>query len=213
MTLSELICCKRRGRPKTQSDEQQASAVLQEARKLLLEAGYERMTMDAVAGRCRMSKRTIYKLFPSKQALLTALIEDHRASVFGLPGDYDHLPVEQALAQIFRVDVDGEEDVERWALLRVLKAESGKSEELMSILKANTADKIPQLLSGWLADQTEAGRLNVGEPDASAKILLDMMFSCIFDKHGKLCDWPVAAERRRHMRLCIDIFVNGSGPK
>jgi AcrR family transcriptional regulator len=193
-----------------QSDEQQASAILQEARKLLLEAGYERMTMDAVAGRCRMSKRTIYKLFPSKQALLTALIEDHRASVFGLPGDYDHLPVEQALAQIFRVDIDGEEDVERWALLRVLKAESGKSEELLGILKANTADKIPQLLSGWLAAQTSTGRLAVREPDASAKILLDMMFSCIFDKHGKLCDWPDATKRRRHMHLCIDIFVNGS---
>lgn len=209
MTLSELICCRRRGRPKASSDEEQAQGILKEARALLLEAGYERMTMDAVACRCRMSKRTIYRLFPSKQALLTALIEDHRASVFGLPGDYSHLPVEEALAQIFRVDVDGDEDVERWALLRVLKAESGKSEELMAILKANTADKIPQLLAGWLDHETAAGRLRVEDSEATAKILLDMMFSCIFDKHGKLCDWPDAEGRRRHMRLCIDVFVNG----
>lgn len=209
--LKEAMKFQRRGRPKVSSDEEQTCSVISEARRVLLEQGYEGMKMDAVAARCRMSKRTIYKLFPSKEALFIALIEDHRSSLFGLPGDYDHLPVDEALASIFKLDVSGEDDIERWAVLRVLKAESAASAEVLAILKANTADKIPVMLSDWIEDQNKKGRLRTDDPRNAAKILLDMMFGCIFDKHGKLCEWPQADARMAYQRQCIDIFVNGCG--
>lgn len=199
----------RRGRPKVSSDEQQAAAVVAEARRIFIEQGYERMTMDGIAARCRMSKRTIYQLFASKQAVMKAVIEDHRAQIFGLPGDYDGLPLEEALSQIFRINVDGDDDLQRWAVLRAIKAEAAKSEELLAIIRANTADLIPAMLADWIAEQADRGRIEVPDPARAAKILLDMVFGCVFDKNGRLCEWPDAEDRRVYMRDCISIFVNG----
>lgn len=206
---AEPAACVRRGRPKVSSDEQQAAAVVAEARRIFIEQGYERMTMDGIAARCRMSKRTIYQLFASKQAVMKAVIEDHRAQIFGLPGDYDGLPLEEALSQIFRINVDGDDDLQRWAVLRAIKAEAAKSEELLAIIRANTADLIPGMLADWIAEQAGRGRIAVPDPARAAKILLDMVFGCVFDKNGRLCEWPDAEDRRVYMRDCISIFVNG----
>lgn len=206
---AEPAACVRRGRPKVSSDEQQAAAVVAEARRIFIEQGYERMTMDGIAARCRMSKRTIYQLFASKQAVMKAVIEDHRSQIFGLPGDYDGLPLEEALSQIFRINVDGDDDLQRWAVLRAIKAEAAKSEELLAIIRANTADLIPGLLADWIAEQADRGRIEVPDPARAAKILLDMVFGCVFDKNGRLCEWPDAEDRRVYMRDCISIFVNG----
>jgi AcrR family transcriptional regulator len=203
------IACIKRGRPKLLSNEQQAAAVVSEARRMFIEQGYEKMTMDGIAARCRMSKRTIYQLFASKQAVMKAVVEDHRAQIFGLPGDYGGLPLEEALAGIFRIDVDGDEDLQRWAVLRAIKSEAAKSDELLAIIRANTADLIPGLLADWLAEQVRMGSIAVPDPARAAKILLDMVFGCVFDKNGRLCEWPDAEDRRVYMRECISIFVNG----
>jgi AcrR family transcriptional regulator len=176
---------------------------------MFIEHGYERMTMDALSTRCRMSKRTIYQLFPSKQAVMKAVIEDHRAQIFGLPGDYEGMPLEEALGLIFRIDVQGEDDIQRWAVLRAIKAGASKSDELLAIIKANTADLIPHMLAAWLSEQEAQGRLKMRDPSMAAKILLDMVFGCVFDKSGRLCEWPEPEDRRIYMRECIRIFVDG----
>lgn len=208
--MSEInSTCSRRGRPKLHSDEEQSAVVVSEARRIFIEHGYGKMTMDVIAARCRMSKRTIYQLFPSKQAVMKAVIEDHRSQIFGLPGNYDGLPLEEALAGIFRINVEGEDDLQRWAVLRAIKAEAAKSDELLSIIRANTADLIPGLLSDWLSVQARLGRLDLEDPSRAAKILLDMVFGCVFDKNGRMCEWPDAEDRRIYMRDCISIFING----
>lgn len=46
--------------------------LLQATQDLLVEEGFERLTMDAVATRCGASKSTIYRRWPSKTALVVA---------------------------------------------------------------------------------------------------------------------------------------------
>jgi AcrR family transcriptional regulator len=46
--------------------------LLRAAQDLLIEEGFERLTMDAVARRCGASKATIYRRWPSKTALVVA---------------------------------------------------------------------------------------------------------------------------------------------
>ena len=46
--------------------------LLQATQDLLIEEGFERLTMDAVAKRCGASKATIYRRWPSKTALVVA---------------------------------------------------------------------------------------------------------------------------------------------
>jgi AcrR family transcriptional regulator len=56
----------RRGRPRSEKAQQ---AILAAALELLLEQGLRAMSMDAVAERAGVSKATIYRWWPSKEAL------------------------------------------------------------------------------------------------------------------------------------------------
>lgn len=57
------------GRPLDASIDEQ---LLRATQDLLIEEGFERLTMDAVAKRCGASKATIYRRWPSKTALVVA---------------------------------------------------------------------------------------------------------------------------------------------
>ena len=57
------------GRP---SDPAIDAELLRAAQDLLIEEGFDRLTMDAVARRCGASKATIYRRWPSKTALVVA---------------------------------------------------------------------------------------------------------------------------------------------
>src|SRR3954453_20726275 len=57
------------GRPVNAAIDQQ---LLRATQDLLIEEGFERLTMDAVARRCGASKATIYRRCPSKAALVVA---------------------------------------------------------------------------------------------------------------------------------------------
>ena len=57
------------GRPVNAAIDEQLLGATQD---LLIEEGFERLTMDAVARRCGASKATIYRRWPSKTALVVA---------------------------------------------------------------------------------------------------------------------------------------------
>lgn len=48
------------------------------ARELLVEHGYNGMTIDAVAGRAEVSAQTVYAIFRSKRGILTELLDEAR---------------------------------------------------------------------------------------------------------------------------------------
>lgn len=52
-------------------------AILDAALELVAEAGYDRMTMDAVAGRAKASKATIYRHWPGKAQLVADAMQCH----------------------------------------------------------------------------------------------------------------------------------------
>jgi AcrR family transcriptional regulator len=74
-TFSELetgapVCHGLRERQREARDE----AVLQAAYAIMEEKGYEAMTMDELADRAGISKRTLYHHFPSKEAIATLTV-------------------------------------------------------------------------------------------------------------------------------------------
>jgi AcrR family transcriptional regulator len=64
---SELCNPARPGRPRDEAREQ---AILDAAVELIVEVGYDRMSMDAVAARAHASKATIYRRWPGKVDLV-----------------------------------------------------------------------------------------------------------------------------------------------
>lgn len=63
------------GRGLREGSAQKRSAILAAARALFLADGFDRTSMDAVAARAAVSKRTVYDYFGDKKTLLSAVVE------------------------------------------------------------------------------------------------------------------------------------------
>lgn len=66
----------RAGRPPTLSQEDRHRLILSAAEKTFLDAGYGAATMEEIAKRAGMSKKTLYQHFPDKAAVFEAMIRD-----------------------------------------------------------------------------------------------------------------------------------------
>lgn len=200
---------KPRGRPKLRPDEVQRDMIVSAARAIYLSRGYASTTMDAVATRCGMSKRTLYRLFPTKIDLLKAIVVDHRRSMLELPRPDDDAPLDQALAEIFRFDIDEREFDERTAFIRFTLAEAALFPEITAILVADGAGVSRAMLAQWLERQVERGRLAIPDPLAAARMLMDMIFGVFVGRFPEdaIRDHPT---RLAYARGCIDVFLDGT---
>ena len=200
-----------RGRPKLVSDDTQRSLIVDGARQLFIEKGYGRTTTDDVASRCRISKQTLYRLFPGKPALLAAVIEAHRYSMLAIHGDYDAMPIEQALQQIFRIDLDPKIESDNLAILRLVVLESQQHPELEEMLLRYGAEKARADLSKWLKARRKKGLIDIDDADGLAHILLDMVFGPMVLKLDDVAKRRKPQQRKDHIRRCISIFLYGIG--
>lgn len=198
-----------RGRPRTVPDATRRKEIATQALQMFRELGYARLTTDAVAARCQISKRTLYRLFASKTELIAAIIETHRESMIALPGDYDHLSLAQALDLIFFNDIDDEADRQRFAFLQFLFVEAAIHPELEAIAGKYGRDTTLKLLEEWIAHQCALGRMSVPNAADAARMLMDMVVgSTAPARHGAI-QWPGNERRRTYVRECIRVFLCG----
>jgi AcrR family transcriptional regulator len=203
-----------RGRPKLVSDDAQRSLIAESARKLFIEKGYGRTTTDDVAAQCRISKQTLYRLFPGKPALFAAVVDAHRYSMLALPGDYDAMPTEQALQQIFRIDLDPQAERDNLALLRLVMLETQQHPELEELLFRYGAEKARADLSKWLRARCKRDRIDISDAADLVHILLDMIFGPMILKLDAAMARRRPPKREDHIRRCVSIFLHGiSGNK
>jgi AcrR family transcriptional regulator len=206
---SEPTSARGRGRPKLLSDESQKALIVDGARQLFLERGYGRTTTDDVAAQCRISKQKLYRLFPGKPALFAAVVDAHRHSMLALPGDYNAMPLDEALLKIFHFDIDAAVERERIALLQMVVHEARQFPELEAILRQYGAERSRDELAKWLIAQHRRGRIRIDNGRRTAQILMDMIFGAVVPKIGDSVVLQQAAQRRKHVRQCIAIFLNG----
>lgn len=204
---------RRPGRPKQMSDSEQATAIARKARDLFMAKGYGQTSMEDIVAACRISKRTLYRLFPSKAEVFGAVISDHRQSMLALPGDYDDCPIEDALARIFRIDIDDHSNTERFSLIHFALVESRQFPELKTLLTTHGEERSRLDLSTWLASQSRLGRIVCDNPNDVAKALMDMIFGA-FARHAvDMPDYPRSEERARYFRACIKLATQGLIPR
>lgn len=200
-----------RGRPKVVDDATQRGRIVAAARDVFLAGGYDATTMDAVAQRAGVSKKTVYQLFDGKDALFAAIVAAHRDLMLNVPDGDDDRPLDMALESIFRLDLDEESERDRTALLRLLMLEMPRRPELARVVFRHGPEESRAILARWLARQAERGRIVVGDPAVAASLLLHMVFAPVgFDEDGPRLPGP--DDRRAHARAAFRIFLNGVVP-
>jgi AcrR family transcriptional regulator len=202
-----------RGRPKTTSDEAQRGAITEAAKTLFLEKGYGSARTDDLTTRCKISKQTLYRLFPGKAALFAAVVTTYKRDWLDFSAADDELTLEEALARIFRIDISPEADQERLTFVRLVVTESHSSPELTEILRECGSDASRAELAHWLTRQAARGRLLVDDADSLARMLMDMIFGAIILKGVGELEWPGSIDRQAHIRRCIAVFLNGVRPR
>lgn len=73
--MKKQIAKKRKRSPRVKKKYEQArTEIIEVAQRILLDGGVEAVTLASVAGELRMTKQALYHYFPSKEALLRALV-------------------------------------------------------------------------------------------------------------------------------------------
>ncbi|WP_272701408.1 TetR/AcrR family transcriptional regulator [Desulfovibrio sp. Fe33] len=202
----------RRGRPKAMSDDERRKRIVQTAEKLFVRKGFAGTRTLEIAARCKISKQTMYRLFPTKLDLFAAVVEAHRMKMVDFSDRYDDLPLDQALARMFMIDLDQESYELRAAFLRTINIESVQHPQIRDLLRRQGGRRTRMELKAWLDRQCEKGRLDVESTDSAAHMLMDTLVGAVFfDALGGF-GWANREERAAHFRRCIDIFLKGALP-
>jgi TetR/AcrR family transcriptional regulator, regulator of autoinduction and epiphytic fitness len=158
-------------------------AILTAVNRLLADKGFDLMTVDEVAARVGIAKASLYKHFPSKEALAAAAMARllHRALD----------AVDQQAARAEATPVQRIEAVVRWALTQQLAGEMPTLPSQNSTLREELLGhrgymdalmRLSDRLGGWIEAAQAAGEL---DPELPAELIL-------FSIYARACD-PVPA--------------------
>jgi AcrR family transcriptional regulator len=129
--------------------------ILDAAKSVFLEAGFERTSMDAVAAEAQTSKRSLYAHFPTKDALFLAITERTRelfAARIGSPERYADDPAEAVARYCARF-----QQLLRWSVVaqtcRICISEASRLPQAASGLYDAFFGTALDLLATYLADR------------------------------------------------------------
>src|SRR5260221_497525 len=204
---------RRGGRPSRQEAARLESLILDAATDLFLSEGYGAVSIEALAGGLRISKRTFYARFRNKadlfKAVVTRLIERWRASFEA------HLVASPSVEETLRIAAEQILAVtmtpEALALYRIIIAEARRFPELAQVMSEVGAESGVSRIAQLLQREADAGRLRLDDARFAAEQFMVMV---------------VAGPRRRALglgtpldeqelalwaRSTVRLFLNGLG--
>ncbi len=203
---------RRGGRPSRKASEQLGELILDAATELFLTRGFGATTIEAVAQRVRISKRTFYHRFLDKPALFAAVV--HRIikrlrPAAGIPlieGADLQSVLERLATFILRAAVSPQ----AIALHRLIVAESARFPQLTEVLaREGGTEEAITLIAGALEREVKMGRLKLDDPVFAAQQFLQMVIA-LPQRRGMGLGTPMS-ERELTEWPCrvVDLFLNG----
>ncbi|MGW1610150.1 TetR/AcrR family transcriptional regulator [Streptomyces sp. NPDC002285] len=167
------------------------AAILSAAQELFLADGFDRSSVDAVAARAEVSKRTVYDYFGDKQTLLKAVVDAVGQSLVTtirrtlddtLTGLTEDAELEDALVTFsMRIATDMLGSAEYATLQRLVRAESAHLPHRGYNSMADTPD---EAIAERFAALAAAGLLEVPDPRLAADQFIALTFGVALDRLG-----------------------------
>jgi TetR/AcrR family transcriptional regulator, mexJK operon transcriptional repressor len=170
---------------------QKRVAILSAARELFLSDGFDRSSVDAVAARAKVSKRTVYDYFGDKQTLLEAVVDAAGRSLVTtiqrtlddtLTDRTDAADLEDALVAFsMRIATDMLGSAEYATLQRLVRTETRQVSRRGYSSMAHTPD---EALAERFAAFAAAGLLDAPDPRLAADQFIALTFGVALDRLG-----------------------------
>ncbi|MGP4111728.1 TetR/AcrR family transcriptional regulator [Streptomyces sp. 4N509B] len=158
--------------------ERSRQAILAAARELVLELGYARVTIEAIAARAGVGKQTIYRWWPSKGAVVLdsvlALSEGEEGIRLPDTGDLD-----TDLRSVMRATVAEFADPAFEAPLRALTTEIVDDPALAALYREKLAGPVDEAKKERLRSAQRAGQLKA---DADLDLVLEVLYAPLFQR-------------------------------
>jgi TetR/AcrR family transcriptional repressor of mexJK operon len=211
-TADAAVVSRRGGRPSRANAEQLAHRIVDAATEQFFTLGYGATTIEAIARRAGVSKRTLYHRFEDKSALFSAVV--HRTIERMRP------PANVALLR----GVDLAEDLRGLAQLvlhaalsapaiqlhRLIVAESGRFPNLAAAVNNEGAsEEAIRLIAALLEREARAGNLRVDNATFAAQQFLQMVIS-VPQRRAMGLGMPMSAKALdAWARDVVNLFLNG----
>ncbi|WP_165918509.1 TetR/AcrR family transcriptional regulator [Rhizobium azibense] len=173
---------------------------------VFIEYGYINTTVDLLAARCGISKRTFYEFFNGKADLLGDVLKSRSQSIFLVPETED-LPLVEQLAGIFFIGEDDSADtaaMKHYFMLEVGWEAAEQVAQLRDDFSLARAD-----LAEWLRQMKQKGRITVDDADAAATMLVGIVFGSLSIGRAEMDLEERAKRTRAYLRSSLRIFANG----
>ncbi|MDO5610150.1 MAG: TetR/AcrR family transcriptional regulator [Pseudomonadota bacterium] len=200
------------GRPK---DPAKRAAILEAAKQLFAEQGFDGVSMDAIARQAGVSKLTVYSHFGDKDGLLRAVVQAHCDQ--DLPIEMfeprPEVPLRERLSDIaaaFYNMATHPEAIAGYRMLCVPQATCGKLADLF--WEAGPA-RIQRDLAALLARRDAAGELRIDDAEQAANHFFALAKG---NAHARLLigldSGLDPAETRRHLHDVVELFLRAYRP-
>ncbi|RWM10361.1 TetR/AcrR family transcriptional regulator [Mesorhizobium sp.] len=205
----------RKGRPAAGQDPVKRAQIIEGARRVFIDKGFEAASMNDITREAGVSKGTIYVYFANKEELFEALIEEERGTIFKNMYDVlDHAD-------------DLRETLVKFGKVLVMKITSAKVIQAQRTV-IGASDRIPELgarfyergpkrghdkFVTFLDAAIERGLLEVEDVDLAAYQFTDLCLAglfrqCIFSYRSKA---PTQAEIDHVVRSGVNVFLKAYG--
>ena len=159
------------GRPRS---ERARLATLDAAADLLVEGGLPAATMEAIAARAGVSKRTLYKYWPSRGAVALEGFMRSAATSWSLPED---APAAVSLEELVVAAVRLFTRTPAGPLMRSLIADAQSQDEIAAAIREQWLRPRRAVAAGLLLQGIAAGEFRA---DLDVEITLDLLFAPVY---------------------------------
>src|SRR6266568_8085011 len=199
------------GRPSREQAARLGERILDAATHLFMSHGYGATSIEAVARRARVSKRTFYHRFDDKPALFVAVV--HRI-IDGLrpPADLPLLEgdLEEILQRLAGLILRAALSPQAIALHRMIVAESARFPKLAAIVtERGVTEEAIRFMAGVLDREARAGNLALDNPTFAARQFLYMIIALPQRRAMGFGAPMTSAEIDAWARDVVNLFLNG----
>ncbi|MFH5925704.1 TetR/AcrR family transcriptional regulator [Roseomonas xinghualingensis] len=172
--------------------------------------GFHVATMDAIARRAGCSKKTIYKLFGSKEDLFFGLLARSKDVVCQVQIDRQKEP-EAALTEFLEESSRILLSSASISLFRMTMAEYTHSPVLLEAAEGRGAGTARLALESYFEELEQSGRYDVGDPQQAARMLMGMALGAFHHELliGVATAFPPEVVRERIVRA-VRIYLRGT---
>lgn len=212
MVEIQLIEKRSRGRPQIRCDDDTKSLIIEAADIQFRENGYAATSINVIAQTVGVSTKTLYRLFPAKEDLLSSIISD-RINRFFLALDQSTLAtmdLRQGLERLLTAYGMLTMSPETIDMMRLIIAESDRFPEIATDFYQTAIIGSNAVMEKWLTTQIERGLIRLEDPHMASGMLRGMMImepqrAAILRQQKP----PGIEEIAQRARICADIFLRG----